>query len=592
MRIKVLHGKMSAVLIGSLLASLMPGGILAAEGQPLFRFVHLTDIHISSDDNDTYLNARAKAEAAIRAIATGKNDFRPDFALATGDIAHGDKMEKLEPDNAAAAELFRKLGVPVMVTPGNHEILQGEGISDLEAGYIKAFGIDTTTYAVQYCGVLFVMINDAGGMTAGTPAADRRNQAVAEILDSYPGVPKIVACHIPLVPLRDEKILEASFGFSTYKLIGDAGLLEIIERHRQSVIAVISGHLHLTGHVVVNGIHHITAAGTASYPNHYGEYTVYSDRIDVRMRQIPAHLVVKFASGVHGRKGIQYTDSSHPTHDEYVSGLADEQRFSIRLEDSKQMRPEPGLLALNPEGWVAPYTRATQVKPKHVRVENLGYEPRIVRLPLPGGAGSSAVVGSTEGDKLYLSPTGQAVWSKEELRAGVPVLLPPRGAVELMIWSRAQLPGSNRINTAELLERNRLAIEITTHPAVKRGMRFWSDRNYVVDVLPDELIGLQPILKRCHQREITVERKTPGRIYAVFLPYQGMVPKREELELLGWKLFRAAAFNGSPFPSSSARSIGEHDIYFRDLEAGKTPLAEPRQDEFSAWALLGMTEET
>lgn len=577
--------------VGMILLLVAGGSAMTAPAsgeRPLFSFVHLTDTHISYDDKDTYAQAREKLAAAIAQIKSpGRDGFRPDFAIGTGDLAHGDLVEKLHPDNEATAAMLKQLELPMLVTPGNHEVLQGEGNDDLEAPYLRVFGTDTTTYAVRHGGVLFVMVNDSGGMMGGTPVSDRRNQQVAAILAAHPDVPKIIACHIPLVPLRDEKVLEASFGFSTYRLIGAGGLLDVIEQHRDTVIAVISGHLHLTGRVEQNGITHITASGTASYPNHYGEYTVYPDRIEVQMRPIPSRLVVQFASGVHGRKGVMHTDSTHADHDAYVSGRPDEQRFTLPLAGRKVIRPESPAFALNAQGWVAPFTAATRLGPDQVRVTNLSDRERIVRVPFPGGARNGSYV--TADGRICLTPAGALNWSAADLRAGIPVVLPAGGAVELNRLDRRPAAEGAHVDTAAALARDRRAIAMLARPAVKLGMRIWSDRPYEVDLLPPELIGIERVTKRVREHALTLTRERPGKAYAVFLPFEQTQPRPEELAALGWTLAFPKGFNGGPYPRSL--SAEGFDVYVRELVVGPNRLSEPREERLSTWALIGITED-
>ncbi len=341
----------TAGLLLACLAGFCPAVGAAEEGKPLFRFAQVNDAHVSYDNKDSYAGARERFEAVIARLSAPEH--RPDLLLSVGDIANGDRREKLEPDNQEAAAVLRRFGVPVLPTPGNHEVLQGEGDAELRRAYVAAFGPELLTYAVFFRGILFVMVDDSGGWATGNPVAERRNAVVAEILARNPDVPKIIACHIPLVALREPETLAKSFGFSSWIARGDGGLLPIIEKHRDTVIAVLSGHLHLTGHVVVNGIHHISVSGTASYPSHYAEYVVFQDRIHVVMRKPPADLINP-RSSIHSRTGVAYTDARHSTHEEYVAGRTDEQEFDISLPPGQRVRPTDTVLTLGARGWPVP----------------------------------------------------------------------------------------------------------------------------------------------------------------------------------------------------------------------------------------------
>lgn len=571
-------------LVGALI--LLPLGLAQPTAVPLFRFIHLTDGHVTDDTGDRYRKANEKLQSVTDDVTQARWTPIPDFVMTTGDMAHVSVPQLLAQDNELAAKMLRRFNLPVMVTAGNHEVFQGEGNDFLEASYLQNFGYDTMTYAVQYRGVLFIMVNNSGGLSGRDGVADRRNAIVADLLERYPDLPKIIACHIPLVAMRDDAVLKASAGFSTYKLVGEGGLLSIIERHRDTVIAVISGHLHLTGHVMVNGIHHITASGTASYPNHYGEYAVYADRIQVKMRQPDRTLIKQFDGMVHDRKGIAYTDALHPTHDEYVSGLPGEQEFEIPLADRKKIRVTSSLLALNPQGWVAPFSSTKAYGFATTEVTNLGGNERLFCVPFLDSGHKPRFVSSSDGGQVYLNPQGGRAWSPDDLRRGVPVLVPGGGSLMIRVSDDEAPAGAAIVDSRDLLraDKARLAELVKT----RIGMRFWSDRGYIVDQLPAELVGQERLMSLCRQREIVITRKTPGKAYAVFLPNEGRLPAPAEIKSHGWKLYRAKAFNGVPYPRNQGSE--SYDIYVQDLAAGKNQLLEPRPEPASIWAIIAISD--
>ena len=107
---------------------------------------------------------------------------------------------------------------------------------------------------------------DKGGSPDSNPGAGKaRNQWLRHTLDASPDEPTILCCHIPLIPLREERVLSRSFGFKSYAA-HDSELLETVETHSATVIAVLSGHLHLTGVVRKRDIFHIVPSGSATYP--------------------------------------------------------------------------------------------------------------------------------------------------------------------------------------------------------------------------------------------------------------------------------------------------------------------------------------
>jgi hypothetical protein len=141
--------------------------------------------------------------------------------------------------------------------------------------------------------------------------------------------------HVPLVAMREESVLKKSFGFSSWKVC-DAGALAIVESHSESVIAVISGHLHLSGTRRVNGITHITIAGSASYPSEFGLFDVHDDRIEVAFKSLPDEFQDR-RGDIHGkpRYPIDYVDRDHPTHEAYLRGTESERTVRIPISGRK-----------------------------------------------------------------------------------------------------------------------------------------------------------------------------------------------------------------------------------------------------------------
>ena len=172
---------------------------------------------------------------------------RADLVIGVGDMVHGGEPASLGPDTERLMPLLAGLKPVYYPVIGNHENVQQEGNPSYEAAFRKAFGEDRSNYTVNHKGLLFVMLNDSGAPNSNSrDVGKRRNQWLAGILESTPEVPKIICCHIPLVPIRDEPVLKESFGFSSYTA-HDERLLGLVDEHAGSIVAVLSGHLHLTG---------------------------------------------------------------------------------------------------------------------------------------------------------------------------------------------------------------------------------------------------------------------------------------------------------------------------------------------------------
>jgi hypothetical protein len=135
--------------------------------------------------------------------------------------------------------------------------------------------------------------------------------------------------------MRDPEILEKSFGFSHW-MVRDPGMLEIVERNADRIIAVFSGHLHLTGIREQKGVYHVVPAGTYGYPADFASIEVYSDRLEVQMHAVPNEWQTCDCD-IHGqpRHKINYTDNEHQDHEHYLWGNPEERKAIIPIKRVK-----------------------------------------------------------------------------------------------------------------------------------------------------------------------------------------------------------------------------------------------------------------
>jgi len=327
----------SAVLavVVAMAAMLVAGcGTLAKRSPaPLATFLQINDLHVQAEpEQKGYERANEKARWLIEAAASGRHFARPDFVVGVGDLVHGGRLEALEPDLRQFREMLKALPVPFYPVVGNHEVVQQEGSPRHERAYREAFGNDRVNYTFTQAGLRFIALNNSGAGCVRPSVFKARNEWFRRELERNPNLPTVILCHIPLIPVREEAVLARSFGFHTY-CDPDGETLKIVEAHADSVRAVLSGHLHLTGAVKHKDIWHVSVAGTASYPCDYALYTVFPDRIELEVRQLPPDLVTP-RTNIHGRPRHteDFLDGSHRTPWEYVAGRADERSFTIPLK--------------------------------------------------------------------------------------------------------------------------------------------------------------------------------------------------------------------------------------------------------------------
>ena len=296
---------------------------------PEFRFLQLNDLHLSSpvsgSAQPSFAGANERGAWLIDALRRDPLVADVDFVLGMGDYVHGGSPERLEADVRHFRELMAPLRREFFPVLGNCDI---DGLGNAGV-FSAAFELDDLSYSFERGGIRFVMLHngDSGGSAPG-PYDDREGW-LRETLEAYADTPKIICCHVPLVPMRDPAVLPESLDTVAWRCRAPA-ILDLVERHSAAILAVLSGHLHLSGMVCTRAIHHVTVAGTASFPSDYGLYSVYADRIDVELKQLPHHLLNE-DTDLHGRprRERDFTDDAHRTHIEYVMGAYDERRFVI-----------------------------------------------------------------------------------------------------------------------------------------------------------------------------------------------------------------------------------------------------------------------
>lgn len=320
-----------------------------------FRFFVWNDMHVRAQGvagrPPGYPCAEEKARWALE-CALGLHDIEPpDFVVSAGDIIDGE-LEDFDQDfRHLRTAILDRLPVPFLPCLGNHENAQGEGIEGRTDAYDCCFGPGRRNYAFACGGVAFLVLDTSGAHRQPDDVTRARNALARRALERIGNMPVFLLTHVPLIPMRDEAVLKESFGFSSYKVL-DAGLLDVVEAHSEAVVAVLTGHLHLTAAVTRRGVAHITSGGTCGYPADFVSLDVFDDRVDVAMHRAPERWLDR-GGDIHGfpRYDHDYTDASHLGHEEYVWGNPDERTLSIRLEGAKRPRGTgpAGLQALRVE---------------------------------------------------------------------------------------------------------------------------------------------------------------------------------------------------------------------------------------------------
>ncbi len=215
-----------------------------------------------------------------------------------------------------------------MLVPGS----QAEGVAAYEAPYVRAFGRGKFDYVIPAGPAEIIVLNNGGTFHVTARRREARAEAFKKMLTARPGVPKIIICHVPLVPVRDRDVLRESFGFISHTTL-EGELLDLLDQHGAAVRLVLSGHLHLSGMIQRRGVRHCVASGTASFPHDFAVVTITGQAIEVELRGLPVKLRNP-ATNIHGvprwRRG--FTDAAHCSHAAYLRGNAGERKFRVPLK--------------------------------------------------------------------------------------------------------------------------------------------------------------------------------------------------------------------------------------------------------------------
>ncbi len=202
-------------------------------------------VAVISDLNDSYgsVTYAPAVSSAVRAIVA----LEPDLVISTGDMVAG-QMAGLDYDamwdgfHAAVTDVLQSSGLPLAVTPGNHDASGYAGFETEREIFVRTWRehkptlayLDDSSYPLRYSfsygPALFISLDDS---TIGALDTEQMVWLDAQLAQNKGFVTKIVYGHVPLVPF--------SAGRET-EIIGDSKLEALLEQH--GVTLFISGHHH------------------------------------------------------------------------------------------------------------------------------------------------------------------------------------------------------------------------------------------------------------------------------------------------------------------------------------------------------------
>lgn len=247
------------------------------------RIVQVADLHLGAD--------RAHHLDNWRKVIAWVSRERPDLVVVNGDLVMGDPDD--ERDHAFARDEIRKLGVPVRILPGNHDV--GDNVRfgkmpqrvDAEriARYRRYHGDDRWSFSAAGWG--FVGVNAQLFASAGLPEEHEQWSFLERSLAEHVGRPVALFIHKPLFldhPTETDSA-DPAISQSCLDLESRTRLLALCHAHQVKLISC--GHKHQTRTFSFEGIYHLWAPSTACVngaPNalHWGTREV--GFIDYRFR--------------------------------------------------------------------------------------------------------------------------------------------------------------------------------------------------------------------------------------------------------------------------------------------------------------------
>lgn len=267
----------------------------------MWRFVQLSDPHLASQRDGEWNNRFlcSMMPGVMRCLARDLAELRPEFILATGDIASTTTREAL----FEAREQMDSLGVPYYPMGGNHDFVVTESRDWFRDAFKDRLPGGDTFYSFDHNNLHFVVLDWHWMWTDGSlhpeseaSIATSQEKTLAgarwalpqEMLDWLdrdlsidPTTPAVVAVHFPAVRIPDRmrrpKMRDGGC------LENGQELLNVLKRHPR-VKAIFSGHVHVHFIEALNGLTQVVTGALPEFPTEYRDVHVYPDRLEIHTR--------------------------------------------------------------------------------------------------------------------------------------------------------------------------------------------------------------------------------------------------------------------------------------------------------------------
>jgi 3',5'-cyclic AMP phosphodiesterase CpdA len=259
----------------------MSGGVLrgtplghSAHGSPMphgaggLRFVQISDTHIGFD-KPANTDVTATCRNAIEKI---KSDPQPPaFVLHTGDLTHLSRPTEFD----TLQQLVSDLSIPVFYVPGEHDVLEDDGMAFRERFGKGTRGAGWQSFdhgGVHFIGLVNVVNLKAGGL--GSLGEEQIEWLERDVKRLSGSTPIVVFAHIPLWSAYPEWGWGTDDGARALSYLKRFGSVSVLNGHIHQVMQKVEGHV--TFHTAMSTAFPQPAPGTAPSP---GPLKVPGDRL-------------------------------------------------------------------------------------------------------------------------------------------------------------------------------------------------------------------------------------------------------------------------------------------------------------------------
>ena len=255
------------IFITILILSLLLPSCSNASKQDEFRFVFMTDIHLTQK-----YNAVQGFTKAINTI----NGLHPDFVITGGDLI----MDALQQSYSAADSLYnlytstaKTLTMPLYNTMGNHEIygiMRGNGADTLNPEYgEKMFEkkLGKSYYTFNHKGCKFMVLNSIEDTRKKSYIGKIDDVQIAwikeELRETDKKTPLVIITHIPFITANTQKYVGTTVPNDSSSVIYNGKeVLDLFKGYDLKL--VLQGHLHTVEDIFIDGIHFVTGGAVSA----------------------------------------------------------------------------------------------------------------------------------------------------------------------------------------------------------------------------------------------------------------------------------------------------------------------------------------